>query len=128
MNQNFRQLLLKINDSGLGCLISFIFLAFLFGSVGLGWIVNGILVVFALILITPVIGFLGLRWWVKQNLVEDQCPVCNYSFTGFNNTECRCPNCGELLQVNSGKFQRITPPGTIDVGVVEVSSSTLDDD
>lgn len=127
MNQNLRQLLLKVNDSGFGCLLSFILVSLLFGSVGLGWIVNGVLIFFALIIIIPVIAFFALRWWLQRNLVEDQCPVCNYSFTGFNDTECRCPSCGEVLQVTSGKFKRIAPPGTIDVEVVEVSSSTLDD-
>jgi hypothetical protein len=127
VNQNLRQLLLKVNDSGFGCLLSFILISLLFGSVGLGWIVNGVLIFFALIIMVPVIAFFALRWWVQRNLVEDQCPVCNYSFTGFNDTECRCPSCGEVLQVTAGKFNRIAPPGTIDVEVVEVSSSTLDD-
>ncbi len=127
MNQNLRQLLLRVNDSGFGCLLTFIVISLFFGSVGLGWIVNGVLIFFVLIFIAPVIAFFALRWWLQRNLVEDQCPVCNYSFTGFNDTECRCPNCGEVLQVTAGKFKRIAPPGTIDVEVVEVSSTPLDD-
>lgn len=126
MNQNFRNLLLNINNSGLGCLLSFIAIALLFGSAGLGWVVNGFLIFVAFLLITPVIIFFVVRWWLKRNLVEDQCPVCNYQFTGFNNIECRCPNCGELLQVQSGKFRRITPEGTIDVDVINVTNQQLD--
>ena len=74
-----------------------------------------------MLLITPVIAWFGFRWWLKRNLVEDQCPVCSYELTGFNGTESRCPSCGEPLKVEGGQFKRLTPPGTIDVDAVEVS-------
>ncbi len=127
MNQEFRRLFFNINDSGLGCTLTLIFIALLLGSVGLGWIVNGILLVFALLMVTPVIAFFVIRWYLKRNLVEDQCPVCSYQFTGFNNTQCRCPNCQEILKVESGRFQRITPAGTIDVDAIEVPTQQLED-
>ena len=79
MNQEFRRLLFNINDSGLGCLLTLIFIALLLGSVGLGWIVNGVLLVFALLMLAPVIAFFVIRWYLKRNLVEDQCPVCSIS-------------------------------------------------
>ncbi|MDJ0845919.1 hypothetical protein [Crocosphaera sp.] len=124
---NYSPKLLWLNNSGLGCLLNLLLLAILLVSVGLGWVVNGFLILLGVILIAPVIGLWVLRWWVKRNLAEDQCPVCRYEFTGFNGVETRCPNCGETLQVENGKFQRVTPPGTIDVEVVDVSVKQLDD-
>ncbi len=124
---NYSPKLLWLNNSGLGCLLNLLLLAILLVSVGLGWLVNGFLILLGVILIAPVIGLWVLRWWVQRNLVEDQCPVCSYQFTGFNGVESACPNCGETLEVKNGKFQRITPPGTIDVEVVDVSVKQLDD-
>merc|ERR1712054_102478 len=80
---------------------------------GLGWLVNGFLIVLGVIIVTPIIGLWILRWWVQRNLIEDQCPVCGYEFTGFKGVNSSCPNCGEALQVKNGKFQRITPPGIV---------------
>jgi hypothetical protein len=115
------------NDSGLSCLLTLLAIGFLLGSVGLGWIVNSFLILLAVLLLTPIIAFWGFRWWLKRNLVEDKCPACSYEFTGFNRTECRCPNCGEPLKVESGRFLRLTPPGTIDVEAVEVSAHQLEE-
>lgn len=75
----------------------------------------------------PIIGWFGFRWWLRRNLVESTCPVCQYEFTGFNQTSCRCPNCNELLRVESGEFKRDIPPGTIDVEAVEVEAKSLGD-
>lgn len=127
MNQDFRRALLNINNSGFGCLLTIILMGFFLGSVGLGWVVNGFLIFIALLLITPVIIFWVVRWWLDRNLIENQCPVCGYQFTGFNNIECRCPNCGESLKVELGSFQRITPPGTIDIDAIEVPTQRLED-
>jgi hypothetical protein len=127
VNQNFTKLV-SINNSGLGCLLTFILGAFLLTSIGLGWVVNGFLILMAILAVSPVIAVWGLRWWLKQNLVEDACPVCNYEFTGFKNTDCRCPNCGEALQVEGNRFKRITPPGTIDVDAIDVSVKQIEGD
>ncbi len=126
MNNNFPKFV-WLNNSGLGCLLTFLLLGLFLGSVGLGWVVNGFLIVIALILIAPVIILWGIRWWLQRNLVEDQCPVCRYEFTGFNQTQCQCPNCGEPLKIEGGHFHRVTPPGTIDVDAVEVSVNQLED-
>ncbi|ACB51096.1 unknown [Crocosphaera subtropica ATCC 51142] len=124
---NYSPKLLWLNNSGLGCLLNLLLLAILLVSLGLGWVVNGFLILLGVILITPVIGLWILRWWVQRNLVEDHCPVCSYEFTGFNGVETRCPSCGEALEVENGKFKRVTPPGTIDVDVVDVSVKQFDD-
>ncbi len=96
-------------------------------SIGLGWLINGILILIAMIVITPIIVIWGVQWWLKRNLIQDQCPVCRYEFTALNTTQCQCPNCGEPLKVEAGHFSRLTPPGTIDVQAVDVSVQQLED-
>lgn len=100
--------------------------AMLLSAVGLGWIVNGFLILFLLLLFTPVIAFVGLQWWLKRNVIQDSCPVCSYEFTGLKNSQFQCPNCGEPLEVEAGKFVRITPPGTIDVEAVDVQVQAIE--
>jgi predicted RNA-binding Zn-ribbon protein involved in translation (DUF1610 family) len=118
--------LLNINSSGLGCWASIIFLGFILTSFGLGWVFNGFIILVALLFIVPIIAFWGLQWWLKRRLIQDSCPVCNYQFTGFKNTEFNCPSCGEALEIEGETFSRITPPGTIDVDAVEVSARNMD--
>ncbi len=125
VNRDFTKRIL-VNDSGLGCLLTLVLGAILLTSVGLGWIVNGFLILLVILAILPILAFWGARWWLKRNIVEDACPVCQYSFMGFNQAECRCPNCGEPLKVEGNHFHRIIPPGTIDVEAIEVQSQILE--
>lgn len=99
----------------------------LLGSIGLGWLVKSLVFLFGLLLVLPIIGFLGLQWWLRRNLIQDQCPVCHFQLSGINNTQMRCPNCNEALKIENRHFQRLTPPGTIDVQAVEVSAQTVED-
>ena len=126
MNDRFNRIL-QYNFSGLGCWLTIIAFALLVSSVGLGWIINGFLVLFILALIAPVLIFWGVQWWLKLNFIQDKCPVCDYEFTGFKNSDFQCPSCNEPLQVTEGHFARITPPGTIDVDAVEVSVKQMED-
>jgi hypothetical protein len=119
--------LAKFNLSGVGCWLTLLATVLLLTATGLGWIVNGFLILVGLVIVSPVIGWFVFRWWLRRNLVEDKCPVCAYEFTGFNQTECQCPNCGESLKVEQSRFQRLTPPGTIDVEAVEVSVKQIED-
>ncbi len=119
MNDNFK--IFRYNSSGLGCWLTLALVIFLLGSLGLGWVFKGFLAIFLILLTAPIIGFLGVSWWLKRNLVESQCPVCSYEFTGFNGVESRCPNCGEQIKAENGQFNRITPPGTIEVQAKEIS-------
>jgi len=123
VNQNFPKIA-QLNLSGIGCWLTLIVIGLLLTSVGLGWVVNSLLIVLGLMLILPVIALFTVQWWLKRNVVEDQCPVCYYQFTGFNGTMSRCPNCSEPLKIENGKFKRITPPGTIDVEAVDVDASS----
>ncbi len=125
MNDRYNKVL-QYNFSGIGCWLTIIALAMLLSAVGLGWIVNGFLILFLLLLFTPVIAFFGLQWWLRRNFIQDSCPVCSYEFTGLKNSQFQCPNCGEPLQVEVGKFTRITPPGTIDVEAVDVQVQVSD--
>lgn len=113
--------------SGLGCWLTILVFLWMLGSVGLGWLVKSFAILVVLIFAVPAVAFFGFRWWLKRNLVEDQCPVCSYQFTGLNQTQLSCPNCGEPLQVEGGHFTRLVPPGTIDVQAVEVSPKQLED-
>ncbi|MGC8453473.1 MAG: hypothetical protein ACL9RN_10710 [Cylindrospermopsis raciborskii] len=94
----------------------------LLASLGLGWLVNSLIVIFTLFLIIPFVAFFGFRWWLQGNLVTDKCPVCAFESTGLNNTQLQCPNCGEQLSVKNGRFSRLTPEGTIDVTAVDVTT------
>lgn len=98
----------------------------LLGSVGLGWLVNSFLILIGLLLLAPVLAFVWFRWWLQRNLVQGDCPVCDYQMSALNRTQIQCSNCGELLKVEQGKLNRLTPPGTIDVQAVEVSAQIED--
>ncbi|OCR00219.1 hypothetical protein BCD67_21340 [Oscillatoriales cyanobacterium USR001] len=102
-------------------------IAWLLASIGLGWVVKSFLILIGLLVLTPVIGFFVLRWWLNRNLIQGSCPVCQYEFTAINQTQCPCPSCGEPLKIEGGIFNRMTPPGTIDVTAVEVSVRQLED-
>lgn len=99
----------------------------LLGAVGLGWLVKSFLILLGLIILAPVLAFVGFRWWLSRNVVPSHCPVCQIEFVGLKHTEFRCPNCSEPLRAEHGKFERLTPPGTIDVSAVEVPAQQLDD-
>lgn len=127
MNDRFNQIR-QYNFSGLGCWLTIAVGVLLASSIGLGWIVNGFFILFASVLIAPVVILWGVQWWLRLNFVQDNCPVCDYEFTGFKNTEFQCPNCNEPLEISNGNFARITPPGTIDVDAVEVSVKRIEEE
>lgn len=106
--------------------LTFFLVIWLLGTVGLGWLVNSFFILVGLLFLAPAIAFVWFRWWLQRNLVQDRCPVCNYELTALNRTQLQCSNCGELLKVEQGKLNRLTPPGTIDVQAVEVSASPED--
>jgi len=126
VNDRFNKVF-QYNTSGLGCWGSLILVVLITATFGFGWIVNSFLIILTLLFVVPVLGFLGLQWWLKRKLVQDQCPVCNYEFTGFKNTQFECPSCGETLQTDKSGFSRITPLGTIDVDAVDVSVQVIEE-
>ncbi len=120
MNQSNPKIF-KLTLASIGNWLIVLVVIWLLGSVGLGWLINSILILIGLVFIIPIIGFIGLYWWLNRNLVTDKCPVCSYEFKALNQTQHQCPNCGESLKVEDGCFIRLTPPGTIDVSVVEIN-------
>ena len=117
----------QFNLSGIGGWVVLLAIAWLLGMIGLGWLVKSVLVLIGLLVFTPVIAFFAIRWWLKRNVVQDQCPVCGVSSAGINGTQLRCPSCSEPLRVDQGHFYRITPPGTVDVEAVEVIAQQIED-
>ncbi|WP_244533033.1 hypothetical protein [Geitlerinema sp. PCC 9228] len=121
---------IRVNFSGIGFWLAIIVGIIFLSSIGLGWLVKGtfqfLLILLLFVFIAPSLILLGVRWWFSRQLVQDSCPVCEYEFTGFRKYEFKCPSCGEPLKVQDGKFQRLTPPGTIDVDAVEVSARQID--
>lgn len=95
------------------------------GSILPDWLIQLFTVLVGLTFIAPVVGFLGLRWWLGRNLVQGSCPVCASPLSALQNSALQCPNCGEALQVKADQFVRPTPPGTVDVEVI--SSQAIED-
>jgi hypothetical protein len=126
VNQNsFRNL--QPNVSGLGFWLTLLAIVWLLGAIGLGWLVKSFFILLSFIFIAPIIAFVGFRWWLKRNLVQAACPVCGFELTGINGTETRCPSCTEPLKVERGTMLRLTPPGTVDVDAIEVTSQQIGD-
>ncbi|NEO52768.1 MAG: hypothetical protein F6K54_06575 [Okeania sp. SIO3B5] len=117
----------KLTLASIGNWLIVLAVVWFLGSIGLGWLVNSVLILIGFILITPIIAFIGLRWWLNRNLIIDKCPVCSYEFTALNQTQFQCPSCGEPLKVEGGNFSRLTPPGTIDVSAVEINAQQIED-
>jgi len=114
---------IQVNVSGLGCWLVLFGIIWLCGIVGLGWLVKSIFALILLIALAPVVIFLGFRWWLQRNLVQDQCPVCGYQLTGMKGMQIQCPSCGEVLKTESGTFQQVSAVGSIEVDAVEVQTN-----
>ncbi|MFE4107545.1 hypothetical protein [Almyronema epifaneia] len=123
MNQNdFRQL----NFSGLGCWLTLFAFVWLLGALGLGWLIKSFLVLMVLLILAPVVAFLGFRWWLRRNLVSAQCPVCQAEVSGINGMQATCLNCGTQLKAENDTFKRATSEGTIDIEAVEVNVEAVE--
>ncbi|WP_373545397.1 hypothetical protein [Chamaesiphon sp.] len=119
MNNNSPNLF-QINLPRFQSWLTIVAICLLLGSLGLGWLVKAASIAIGLVIITPVVGFLGFFWWLRRSVVQAECPVCNYPLQGINGNEIQCTNCGELLNVDRGILIRQTPADTIDVIAVEV--------
>ena len=112
-------------SSGLRSWLLLIAILWLVSSVGLWWLVKSFFIIIGLLLLLPILAFIGFQIWLRRSLVNGNCPVCNQTLLGVNNQQMQCPSCGEALVVKDKVFQRITPPGTVDVDVVNVSVTEL---
>ena len=118
MNNNSPNLF-QVNLPQLQSWLTIVAICLLLGTLGLGWLVKSALILIGLAIVTPIIGFLGFFWWLRRSIVQAECPVCSYPIQGINGSEVQCSNCGELLNVDRGRFVRETPPDTIDIIAVE---------
>lgn len=109
-----------IVDRGWRVWLGWLAILLVLSSLGWDWLVRGFSVLLLLLLLTPAMVTLGLRWWLSRHLVTARCPVCGFRFQGVLHTQTQCPQCGERLQVTQGKFVRLTPPGIVDVEAVEI--------
>ncbi|MEY3299236.1 MAG: hypothetical protein RLZZ597_2496 [Cyanobacteriota bacterium] len=115
----FRQI--QFNLSGLGCWLTALALLWLLGAVGLGWLIKSLAVIVVLILLIPVFVFVGLRFWLRRNLVQAACPVCATPLTGIQGAVTQCSNCGTVLMASATGFRRQADEGTIDITAVDVT-------
>ena len=122
MNQNFNQL--QVRFPGLGCWVFILGTVWLLGAIGLSGIVKSIFVLMLFILIAPVLAFFALQFWIKRNLVQGNCPVCEQPLTSLKNLKMPCPNCGTELSVTGEGFERFAADGVIDVQAVDMQSDT----
>ena len=117
--------MLQATLSGLGNWLIFFGVLWLLSAAGLGWLVNGLAVVLLVLLVVPVIAVLVGAWWLRRNTAMAECPVCGFEMAGVENMSLGCPSCGEALKMQQGQFERVTPPGTVevtDVTVVDVTT------
>lgn len=124
MNQNFNQM--RVRFPGLGCWIFVLGSVWLLGAIGLSGIVKSIFALVLFLMLTPVIVLIVARFWIKKNLVEGSCPVCNQSLTSLKSVKLSCPNCATQLMTTTEDFERFSPEGVIDVQAVDIQSSSVD--
>ena len=114
----------RINFSGIGCWLAVIAVIWLFGAAGLNWLVGSLALLLTFLFVAPILAFVGVRWWLKRNLIQANCPVCATPLTGLKKAQTVCPNCRTPLQVTKEGFERFTPEGTVEVSAVDVTDST----
>jgi hypothetical protein len=120
-SNNFKQLNLSAGVRQVLWLV----LIFWLLSVGGGFLLRSFVFILGLLIVTPVVGFVGLQWWLRTNLVQGTCPVCQHEFAGFKGQPIDCPSCGTSLQVVNQQFQRAAQDGVIDIAAVEIVSSAV---
>jgi len=126
MNPN-KMTQVSLNLPGVSSWLMLFLFIWLLSTIGLGWLVKSVAIIIGFLILAPVVGFLGLRWWLRRNIVESSCPVCSTESFGLKGTEFHCVRCGELLTTENDKFVRVTPPGTIDVQAVEVNAKVIEE-
>ncbi|MEL6160464.1 MAG: hypothetical protein AAFQ40_14035 [Cyanobacteria bacterium J06623_5] len=124
MNQNFNQL--QVRFPGLGCWVFILIAAWVLGAIGITGILKSIFAVALFLVLAPVLAFAALQFWIRRNLVEGNCPVCEQPLTSLKNLKMPCPNCGTEVTVTAEGFQRTAAEGVIDIQAVDVQSSTVE--
>jgi Zn finger protein HypA/HybF involved in hydrogenase expression len=123
LNQSINQ---SVVGAGLRQVVWTILILSVLGTAG-GFIFKALSFLFVLFVILPVVGFLGLQWWLRSQLVTGACPVCHHEFSGLAGQVAECPSCGEALQIVTDGFKRAVQDGVIDIQAVEVKTSIVED-
>lgn len=118
---------LQVSFSGFRLLLTIIAVIWLLTAIGLGWLVKSFLILIVLLLLAPIVGYVGLRWWLSRNVLTAECPVCHSENVGISSSQLNCLSCGEPLEFDHGHLVRVTPPGTVDVEVIEVPREEISD-
>lgn len=109
----------SLSLTGWGFWLSALGSAFLMSWLGLGWLVTALLLLLFFLLSLPILAVLVFRWWARRWISTDQCPVCGFESQAIEGHRFHCPECGEPLFVADGFFYRQTPPGTIEVELLD---------
>ncbi|MGD1899535.1 MAG: hypothetical protein ACFB16_21635 [Phormidesmis sp.] len=120
MNQNFNQL--QVRFPGLGCWVFLLIAFWIIGAIGITGVLKSIFALVLFLVLAPVIAFAGLQFWIKRNLVQGNCPVCDQPLTSLKTVNTPCPNCGTQVTVGEAGFERVASEGTIDVQAVDVQA------
>jgi hypothetical protein len=112
----------QLNWAGVKPWLTPLLFVFLISTVGLGWLLKSILLLFGLFILLPILGIVGAVWWSSRNVVNGACPVCDSSLSAFNGTALDCLSCGEALRVENRQIVRLAPPNTIDIAAVEINT------
>ncbi|MEB3230806.1 MAG: hypothetical protein VKJ64_07340 [Leptolyngbyaceae bacterium] len=112
--------------SGLRFWLTLLLFLWLISSVGLWWLIKSFFILLAVLLLLPIVGVIGFRFWLQRSLIPGNCPVCNQNLVAIRNRNLQCPNCGEPLSATDTTIRRNAPPGIVDVEVVDVSATEED--
>ena len=123
MNQNFNQL--QVRFPGVGCWLFVLIAVWLLGAIGIGGIIKSIFALVLFVVLAPVLAFLALQFWVKRNLIQGNCPVCEQTLAGLKNSKMPCSNCGTELSVTAEGFERFATDGVIDIQAVDIQASDV---
>ncbi len=128
MKQNFNQL--QVRFPGLGCWVFILLTVWIVGAIGITGILKATLALVLFLVLAPVVAIFGLQFWIKRNLIQGSCPVCEQPLTSLKNVKTSCPSCGTQVTVVEGGFERVASDGVIDIQAVDVQSTaaSADDD
>jgi hypothetical protein len=109
----------SLSLSGWGFWLGVFGVVLLLSSVGLGWLIAGLLLLLVFLLSLPILILLGVRWWMGRAIASATCPVCGFESQAIEGSRFNCPSCGDPLYVADGQFFHQTPSDVIDVDVYE---------
>ncbi len=123
MNQNFNQL--RVRFPGLGCWVFIFIAAWIIGAIGITGILKATLALVLFLVLAPVLALVGLQFWIKRNLIQGRCPVCEQPLTGLKKMKTPCPSCGTQVVVTAEGFERVASDGVIDISAVDVQPTAV---